>query len=113
MDQHTMNGFTEEMDELIKEGFAPISFLGKGVKTIRGMAGGGLKGAAGSHTGSIAKLYGKGAAKGGWWGGVKNVAKSRYGAAGAAAGVGAAGAYGAYRGGKALLGGGQQQRQGY
>jgi hypothetical protein len=95
------------------------NFLIKGIKGWQGAFSGaanaakGIKGAKswGSHVGTIKKLYGQGASKGGWWGGVKRVARSPYGAMGATAGIGGLAAYGGY---KALPNfGGNQQQRGY
>jgi hypothetical protein len=99
------------------------SFVMRGIKGWQGAAAKaskaaqGLKGGRtwGSHLDVMKKLYTRGAKQGGgWWGGVKGVAKSPYGAMAGTAGLGGLAAYGGYRAATApFRGGSRQPRQGY
>lgn len=101
--------FLEELSAIEKKGFAPLGYLAKGFSTL------GRLGAQGAQKVSLKGLgraggmaYRKGAAGGGGvLGGLKSLAGSPVGAAGAAAGLTGLGAYGGYR----MLTGGSNQGQ--
>ncbi len=122
-DDVTMRAFDDELEKIAGLG----SFISKGLRGWKNVAKGASKASQGegkrtwgSHLGTIKKMYQKGAARGdaGVMGGIKNVARSRYGAMAGTAGIGGLAAYGGanmLRGGAKRLSGGsrqpQQQRQ--
>lgn len=97
MNEIMTSAFFDELGAIEKQaGIA--GFLGAGLRGLGGlMMGKGVSAAAkgaGGHGNLIKKIYqhgaervGKDGAKAGWWGGVKNVAGSRYGQMAAAAAV--------------------------
>jgi hypothetical protein len=136
MDQHMMRGFSDEMEKI---GFSPFKFMGAGFRHLKNAVTGGRAvgatgriggrgadraGGIGKHISSIYHGAGQKAgrkamggasgpvgpkAEGYLMGGLKGVAKSRYGQMAAAGGATGLAGYGAYRavGG----GGGGRQRQ--
>lgn len=121
MDEQTIAAFLDELEEIEKVAFRPLSFLASGVRRIGGALSGvgkggvvksiGGKGAerAGGIGKHIQQIYQAGAAKGGrgMLGGLGAVARSRYGQMAAVPLLAGGGLYA----GKKILGGGSQQQQ--
>ena len=102
------SAFEDELEKIAASDMEKMSGLGdflvKGIKGWQWAGRGAARAAEGvgrrtwsSHPGLIKKIYQKGAKKDGWIGGIRNVAKSRYGAMGGTAGLGALAAYGGYK----------------